>query len=223
MTAPDAAGADPLADSDYRRDLGDGLILRWSQPEAVARVAAVVSEVFGSAERPSEADRKSVLQSFRANYPHGGPNDWAIVEHLPTGRLVSATALMNQTWTYDGIPFGVGRPEQVVTRRPYRDRGLVRAIFDLVNPSRRPYAWYVRVPDLAAFVTRIAPALERRLDRSDFAGQSFALGISLYRGLLTISFKDGRFVSVEEQPSRRGLLPGETNGAGAAMPRGQLI
>lgn len=423
MTAPDAAGADPLADPDYRRDLGDGLILRWSQPEDVARVAAVVSEVFGSEERPSESDRKSVLQSFRANYPHGGPNDWAIVEHLPTGQLVSATALMNQTWTYDGIPFGVGRPEQVVTRRPYRDRGLVRAIFDLLHarsaargqlvqvvdgipyyyrlfgyeyalenfggrrvywsaidtekvaeagepyrlrdatandvpllthlhtqeqsdslvsvhvdeaywrwvldresgqdhateygwrplmildtqtkapvgclvlrdgyfwgapnalaaislavesgvplrrvmpsvlrelkrllptlakpvtgdpplrllflfgrehpvyaaldsdlltPARRPYAWYVRVPDLPAFITRIAPSLEPRLEHSAHAGQSFTLGISFYRGLLTLTFKDGCLASVEEQTSRRGILPGETSGAGAAMQRGQF-
>src|SRR5688500_15964201 len=122
-----------MNDPDYRRDLGDGLVLRWSQPDDVERVAAVISEVFGTDQRPSESDRKAVLQSFHPRYPHGGPNDWAIVEHLPTGQLVSATALMNQTWTYDGIPFGVGHPEAVVTRRAYRDRGLVRAIFELLH------------------------------------------------------------------------------------------
>jgi hypothetical protein len=413
-----------MNDPDYRRDLGDGLVLRWSQPDDVERVAAVVSEVFGSDERPSESDRKAVFQSFHPNYPHGGPNDWAIVEHLPTGQLVSATALMNQTWTYDGIPFGVGHPEAVVTRRAYRDRGLVRAIFELlharsaargqliqtidgipfyyrqfgyeyalesfggrrvywsavdaekvaetdepyclrdattedipqltrlhmqeqsdslvsaqvdetywrwvldrengqdhttdygwrpllivdtqtntsigivvlrdgyhwsdhnalaiislateasvplrpimpsvlrglkrllptlskptagdpplrllfllgrehpvynaidanlVTPSRRPYAWYVRVPNLADFVTRIAPALERRLAASPFAGQSFSLDVSFYRGLLKLAFENGRLTTAEEHTSRRGLPPGETSGASVAMQRNQFV
>src|SRR5215218_5145786 len=38
--------------------------------------------------------------------------------------------------------------------------------------SRRtpPYAWYIRVPDLPAFVQHIAPALERRLENSAQAG-----------------------------------------------------
>ncbi|HET7771904.1 MAG TPA: GNAT family N-acetyltransferase, partial [Chloroflexota bacterium] len=122
-----------MNEPDYRRDLGDGLVLRWSTAADAPRIGDVVAEVFGSQEKPAEADRRSVLESFRPGYPHGGPGDWALVEHLPTGQIVSATALMRQTWTYGGIPFGVGRPEQVVTRKPYRDRGLTRAIFELLH------------------------------------------------------------------------------------------
>ncbi|HET7771263.1 MAG TPA: hypothetical protein VFN74_21010, partial [Chloroflexota bacterium] len=44
-----------------------------------------------------------------------------------------------------------------------------------------------------------------------------------YRGLLTIQIENGRLASVHEQTDRRGLLPGETSGAGAALPRGQFI
>ena len=35
-----------------------------------------------------------------------------------------------------------------------------------------PYAWYVRVPDLLAFLQLITPALERRLANSPAAGYS---------------------------------------------------
>ena len=413
-----------MNDPAYRRDLGDGLVMRWSTAADAPRIADVVAEVFGSEEKPAEAERASVLESFRPGYPHGGPGDWALVEHLPTGQIVSTTALMRQTWTYEGIPFAVGRPEQVVTRKPYRDRGLTRAIFellharsaargdlaqvidgipyfyrlfgyeyalesfggvrlywsaidaeqvaeeaepyrlrdatpddiplltrlhaqeqsdslvsvrvdesywrwvlapeggqdhtsehgwrpliivvtqtlgsvgcivlrdgyhwsdpsalpvmslavergaplraimppalralkrrlptfpagmtgspplrlllllgrehpiysalkaDLVSPARRPYAWYVRVPDLAAFIKQIAPALERRLEGSTHAGQSFTLGISFFRGLLTLRFELGRLAEAEEHTSRRGLPGGETNGAPAAMQRGQFL
>ena len=413
-----------MNDPDYRRDLGDDLVLRWSTHEDTARIADVIAIVFGRDGHPAEDQRKVVHESMRPGYPHGGMGDWAVVEHRPTGQIVSATQLMNQKWTYDGIPFGVGRPEEVVTRREYRDRGLVRAIFellharsaargqlvqaidgiphfyrlfgyeyalesfggrrvywsaidtakvaeadepyrlrgaspedapllarlheqeqsdslvsvrvdeaywrwvldpengqdhtgehgwrplviadartgtpagcvvlrdgyhwsdpsalavislaaergvllpllmpsvlrslkrllptlpkpttgdpplrllfllgsehpayaaldsDVVTPARRPYAWYVRVPDLPAFINRIAPALERRLELSELARQSFDVNVSFYRGLLSLRFEQGRLTSVEEHTSRRGLLPGETSGAGAAMPRGQFV
>ena len=38
--------------------------------------------------------------------------------------------LISQMWTYDGIRFDVGRPEQVATHPDYRRRGLVRALFE---------------------------------------------------------------------------------------------
>jgi hypothetical protein len=94
---------------------------------------------------------------------------------------------------------------------------------DLLSPARRPYAWYVRVPELPAFIKQIAPTLERRLGGSTHAGLSFTLGISFFRGLLTLRFERGRLAEVEEHTSRHGLPPGETNGAPAAMPRGQFL
>ena len=41
--------------------------------------------------------------------------------------------LIPQTWTYEGIEFGVGRPELVGTAPEFRNRGLVRAQFDEVH------------------------------------------------------------------------------------------
>ena len=61
------------------------------------------------------------------------PRRLPIVEEAATGRIVSSMNLISQTWTYDGIPFGVGRPELVGTEPEYRKRGLVRTQFEVVH------------------------------------------------------------------------------------------
>lgn len=59
-----------------------------------------------------------------------------------------------------------------------------------------PYAWYVRVPDLLAFLQLITPVLERRLANSPAAGYSGELTISLYRSGLYLRFDAGRLPEV---------------------------
>ena len=51
----------------------------------------------------------------------------------PAGKIISSMNLISQTWAYEGIPFGVGRPELVGTLPEYRNRGLVRAQFEEVH------------------------------------------------------------------------------------------
>jgi hypothetical protein len=41
--------------------------------------------------------------------------------------------LISQTWSYEGIPFGAGRPELVGTLPEYRNRGLVRLQFEEIH------------------------------------------------------------------------------------------
>jgi hypothetical protein len=55
------------------------------------------------------------------------------VEDTKTGKIVSSLNLISQTWSYGGIEFGVGRPELVGTHADYRNRGLVRAQFEVVH------------------------------------------------------------------------------------------
>ena len=415
-------GTASLADAEYRRGLGDGLVLRWSIAGDAARLGALVAEVFGDRQRPKEAESAWVRETLGGRHPFCGPGAWALVEDMASGRAVAATALLRQTWTYAGIPFPVGRPEDVVTLPGYRGRGLIRAIFELLHarsaaqgdlaqvidgipffyrqfgydyaldsfggrsvylsavpdlppgdaephtlrpaavadvpllqrlydqeqadalvavqageaywrwvvaeqdhiselgwtplvirnatansmaevvgyvvlrdgwqwgderalcivalavtpgrplrrvlpsvlrglralipslpermavnpvrllfllgrehpvyaalnrelvvPARRPYAWYVRVPDLAAFLRHVALELERRLAASDFAGLSRTLAISFYRGRLALRFEAGRLAGVEEWYDRRGMGPGETGGAGVGMAREQFV
>jgi GNAT superfamily N-acetyltransferase len=65
-------------------------------------------------------------------------------------------------------------------------------------PEVRPaYAWYVRVPDLPAFLRHVAPALERRLAVSPLAGHSGEVRISFYRDGLRLAFEQGKLVVAE--------------------------
>ena len=61
----------------------------------------------------------------------------------------------------------------------------------------QPYAWYLRVPDLAGFLRHVAPALEGRLAGSPMVGHSGELKISFYRNGLRLVFEAGRLALIE--------------------------
>ena len=84
---------------------------------------------------------------------------------------------------------------------------LGEEIAPLVSP---PYAWYVRVPDLPAFLTLIAPILERRLAASPLAAWSGEVRLDFYRGGLRLTFAAGRLVAAA--PWQRPIW-GERQGA----------
>ncbi|HMN30741.1 MAG TPA: hypothetical protein PKE45_21490, partial [Caldilineaceae bacterium] len=60
-----------------------------------------------------------------------------------------------------------------------------------------PYAWYLRVPDVPAFLRHIAPVLEERLQRSILTGHTGELKIDLYRSGLRLEFAGGKLVAAE--------------------------
>ncbi len=116
------------------KELGAGLILRRSSPED----ADALSEFCGyiHSEQPGQRD-EMVYQWTRdlltRPHPRFHPDDFTVVEEAATGRIISTMNLISQTWTYEGIPFEVGRPELVGTLPEYRNRGLVRIQFEEVH------------------------------------------------------------------------------------------
>jgi hypothetical protein len=77
-----------------------------------------------------------------------------------------------------------------------------------------PYAWYVRVPDLPAFIRAVAPVLDRRLGPAD-AG---VLGLGFYRDGIRLRCGRGRIVEVA--PWRPPIdLPGVERFEPSAAPR----
>ncbi len=110
------------------RDLGDGLHLRWTTVADAAAVSDFIARIWDPA-NPSERRRQGILASFAGHHPAVGPEDYLIVEDTTTGKIVATTSLLRQTWDYEGIPFAVGRPEDVGTLAAYRNRGLIRQIF----------------------------------------------------------------------------------------------
>ncbi|NTU56584.1 MAG: GNAT family N-acetyltransferase, partial [Anaerolineales bacterium] len=115
------------------RDLGNGLIMRRSTPQD----ADALSEFNGRIHGEDEADSKRVGAWTRdlLTRPHPSFNtgDFTIFEESSTGRIVSSLNLIPQTWSYEGIEFGVGRPELVGTLPEYRGKGLVRMQFDEIH------------------------------------------------------------------------------------------
>lgn len=76
------------------------------------------------------------------------------------------------------------------------DHPVYHVIDDRLPRTRKPYAWYVRIPDLPGFLTHIRPVLEQKLADSPLAGHSGELKISFYRDGLRLKFERGRLVEV---------------------------
>ncbi|MBL8056316.1 MAG: hypothetical protein JNK29_06430, partial [Anaerolineales bacterium] len=64
----------------------------------------------------------------------------------------------------------------------------------------RPYAWYVRVPDLAGFLRHLTPVLEARLARSLLSGHTGEVKLSFYRSGLQLHCAAGRLSVAPWQP-----------------------
>jgi len=117
------------------RDLGDGLILRRSTPADADALADFCSRVHSEhgMDKPDHRIAAWTRDLLTKPHPTFHADDFTVVEEAATGRIVSTLNLISQTWAYEGIPFGVGRPELVGTLPEYRNRGLVRLQFDEVH------------------------------------------------------------------------------------------
>jgi hypothetical protein len=101
---------------------------------------------------------------------------------------------------FEAISFGLGETHPLYDTIP-----------DRLPITHKPYAWYIRVPDLPEFVSRIAPALEKRLAGSVQAGYTGELNVSFYTGGLHFRFQEGS-ISVE------GWKPDRVEEGDAAFP-----
>lgn len=129
--------ATSLADTTYVGDLGNGLICRWSTPADCTQIGDLYARVFRDG--PDDplnlpaADEARVFMS--ESFPLMGAGDFAVVEDENKAErpIVAAVACWQRTWSYGGIRFGVGQPENVATDLIYRKRGLVRALFAMFH------------------------------------------------------------------------------------------
>jgi hypothetical protein len=82
---------------------------------------------------------------------------------------------------------------------------VYQVIADRLPRVRNPYAWYLRIPDLPAFLRRISPVLEARLGASSLVGHSGEFKLSFYTRGLRVVFEHGRVVEVEHwKPTPQG-------------------
>jgi hypothetical protein len=148
--------------------------------------------------------------------------------HDPKDTLVYATDYE----VLPGVPWYAVSPSvarylmvvgQQITGKPMDGFGLaliedhpaIEIMRDTLPEVYRPYAWYVRVPDLPDFLRLITPALEDRLARSVMVGYSGEMKLSFYRDGLKLVFEKGCIKSIEPwqpTPDDRGsaAFPGLT-------------
>ncbi len=135
----------------YLKDLGNGLILRQANSgddESLSAFNARIHRHEGSNE-PDDRVGMWTLDLVTRPHPTFKVSDFTIVEDINSGKIVSTLGLISQTWSYAGIPFKVGRPELVGTDPDYRDKGLIRAQFDLVHK------WSAELGELVQGITGI--------------------------------------------------------------------
>jgi hypothetical protein len=126
-----------LTHHDLPYDLGDGLVLHFAT-SADAEALAQFNGRIHADEQPDHFDPMVAAWTrdlCSEQHPTIGPSNVTLVEDMRAGALgvVSTICLIPQTWTYAGIPFGVGRPEAVGTDPNYRRRGLVRMQFEVLH------------------------------------------------------------------------------------------
>jgi hypothetical protein len=116
------------------RELGAGLVLRRSTSDDAEALSAFCGEIHSEEAGKTDALVAAWTRDLLTRpHPRFHPDDFTVIEEAATGRIVSTLNLISQTWTYDGIPFGVGRPELVGTLPEYRNRGLIRVQFEEIH------------------------------------------------------------------------------------------
>ena len=91
--------------------------------------------------------------------------------------------------SYDAICFELGA-----------EHPLFEAFPSALPREMKPYAWYVRIPDLPRFLNAIAPVLEGRLAGSSEAGWNGELHLSFYRSGLKLRVESGRVTAEAWRP-----------------------
>ncbi|HYX49529.1 MAG TPA: GNAT family N-acetyltransferase, partial [Ktedonobacteraceae bacterium] len=124
-------------DLSITRNLGNGLLLRWSNTEDTEELVYLNSMVFRDSEdAPPNTYLGNLVREFMSvRHPLMGTRDFVVVEdtHRAEHRIVACTCFWSQVWEYEGISIGLGRPEIVATDPAYRNRGLVRALFEEIH------------------------------------------------------------------------------------------
>ena len=120
--------------ADLPRNLGDGLILRRATLADRESLAEFNRNMHEENDQPDDAIGYWTQDLLKGDHPTTQPDDFTlVVDQNQGGKIVSSIGLISQTWAFDGIVFGAGRPELVATDPAYRRKGLVKLQMELAH------------------------------------------------------------------------------------------
>ena len=93
-----------------------------------------------------------------------------------------------------------------------REHPAYRALPKAVVRQEEPYAWYIRVPNLIAFLRHIQPALEKHLIGTVAEGYTGELKLNFYRTGIHFTFEGGRVTKLTD------WAPEDVEAGNAAFP-----
>jgi hypothetical protein len=134
----------PVNTLELPKTLSDSLVLRRATPADIESVASFNTGILLAEGEPSDFMVNWTRSLMSGRHPTMSAADFIVVEDVRARKIVSSTCLIPQVWTYEDIPFTVGRPELVATDPAYRNRGLVRAIFEQVHALSAAYGHQVQ-------------------------------------------------------------------------------
>jgi hypothetical protein len=77
------------------------------------------------------------------------------------------------------------------------DHPVYHVMPDSLPFTRKPYAWYLRLSDIPAFLRLITPVLEKRLANSPLAGYSGEVRLTFYRDGVRLQLEGGKLIVIE--------------------------
>jgi len=130
-------------------------------------------------------------------------------------RYLAARAVSNHLWQ-------IGKSEAEKSGNRFAELqfslGRSHLVYDLLGDAllrpRAPYAWYMRVTDLPAFLNLVRPVLETRFRASAYAGFNGSIKLMpAYQGL-EMTFESGKILPISELPALNwgdadALFPGQ--------------
>jgi hypothetical protein len=118
------------------------------------------------------------------------------------GYLNLALALLRGLWERAELMFGAGELQcdelLGLEFALERDHPLYRVIPKGMLRETRATPWYIRIPDMVAFLCRISPALEKHLLGTVVEGYSGELRLNFFRSGIRVRFVSGRLLPIED-------------------------
>ena len=196
------------------------IMAMYGQAMARSAIASVRSEALWRFAMEGRSEGSGASAHYRVVEPAGGGSPVGLVIH--PRKLWGAALGVRLVEIVPGAPVLAVAPSLLrsldATGAAYADRegkAFETIVFELgeghplyatiplrLPEAGRPYAWFIRVPDLPAFVRRIAPALETRLAASPQAGYTGELTISRFRDGVRLRFQAGRIAVEAWTPQR---------------------